>query len=127
VPANVVHGDVMHGETLVARDHHDALLHGLAVESARGGVDADLGARHLARIACATSAFNASTWSSGKVRLTATTTSTNSLSPTWPHPHAVDRHHAAHASRDPSDGGGGARRRGVGQRLDGAAAEPPAG
>ena len=34
---DVVHGDVVHGERLVARDHHDALLHGLVVERARGG------------------------------------------------------------------------------------------
>ena len=47
LPADVVHGDVVHGEPPVARDHHDALLHGLVVERARGGGDADLGARHL--------------------------------------------------------------------------------
>ena len=42
--ADVVHGDVMHGERLVARDHHDALDHELVVERARRGGDADLGA-----------------------------------------------------------------------------------
>ena len=42
--ADVVHGDVVHRERLVAGDHHDPLDHGLVVERARRGGDADLGA-----------------------------------------------------------------------------------
>ena len=45
-----------------------------------------------------------------------------------PHPHALDRHHAGHAGRRCARTlSRSAGRRGVGQRVDGAAAEPPAG
>ena len=43
----VVHRHVMHGERAVARDHHDAVEHGLVVERHRIGGDGRLGARHL--------------------------------------------------------------------------------
>ena len=46
LPADGVHGDVMHGERAVARDHHHALQHRLVVERARHDVDGGLGVRH---------------------------------------------------------------------------------
>ena len=43
----VVHRHMMHGERAIARDHHDAIEHGLVVERDRIGGDDRLGARHL--------------------------------------------------------------------------------
>ena len=96
--------------------------------SARGAASTPTSARGIsARIASATRSLIASTRSSGSVRLTATTTSTNSLSPTG-------RTRTRSTATTPRDAPatrrtrfGGARRRGIGQRVDGAAAEPPAG
>ena len=61
------------------------------------------------------------------MRLTATVDLDEQLVADRPHPHALDRDHAAHALGDARDRFGGARGRGVGQRVDGAPAEPPAG
>ena len=85
-----LHRDVMDGERAVARDHHDALEHGLVVERARLGVDGHLGRRDCRRAPRASiRSLIAATRSSGSVRLTATTRSTNSTSPDRPHAHAA--------------------------------------
>ena len=128
-PPDVVHGDVMHGERAVARDHHHALQHGLVVERARLGRRRRPRRRGIsARIACGDAVLD---------RRDAVERQ-----------RAADRHDrdrrtacrrpAARARRSTATTPGtraatrrmrfgGARRRGVGQRLDGAAAEPPAG
>ena len=61
------------------------------------------------------------------MRLTADDDLDEQLVADRPHPHALDRDHAGRAASDAPDGFGGACRRGIGQRVDGAAAEPPAG
>ena len=95
--------------------------------SARGAASTPTSARGMsARIASAICSFSASTRSSGRVRLTATTTSTNSLSPTGARARRRPRPRRGRGRHAPHDFGR-ARRRGVGQRVDGAAAEPPAG
>ena len=40
-----MHGHMVHGERAVARNHHDALQHGLVVQRAGLGHDVDLGLR----------------------------------------------------------------------------------
>ena len=79
------------------------------------------------RIAAATASLSALTRSSGSVRLTATARSMKVLSPTARARTCSTRDHAGHFRGRGGDLLGGACRRRVGQRVDGAAAEPPAG
>ena len=72
---------MMHGERAVARDHHDALEHGLVVERARLGGDGRFGVRNRVADGGAICSLIAATRSSGSVRLTATARSTKSMSP----------------------------------------------
>ena len=126
--ADRMHGDVMHGERAVARDHHHAVEHGLVVERAGSVITFTSACGSSAWIACATSPRAPTTRSSGSVRLTATTEIDEQ---------GAGRLAAPVRGRAPprpglrlamaADPGGDARRRGVGQRVDGAAPEPPAG
>ena len=101
----------------------------VSLSSARGAVATPTSARgRSARIASATCAFSASTRSSGRRAAHRHHDLDEQLVADRPHPHALDRDHAgARARRARRIAVGRAGRRGVGQRVDGAPAEPPAG
>ena len=126
-PADRVHRDVMHRERAIARDHHHALEHGL-VARARAGRSRRRPRPRASRRGsrCSSAVLIAATRSSGSVRLTATTRSTNSVGADRARPHALDRDHAADARARSLKCARRALRRGVGQGLDGAPPEPPA-
>ena len=94
--ADVVHGDVMHRERLVARDHHDALLHGLVVERARRRSSTLTSARGIsARIASATVVLERLDAVERQRAADRHDDLDEQLVADRPHAHAVDRDHAA--------------------------------
>ena len=125
--ADRMHGDMMHGEAAIARDHHHAVEDGLVVERARLGDHADLRLRQ----------FRADRLDDGLLQRRDAVDRHGAadrdveldelIGSDLPHAHAVDRDHAGHAPRDARDLVRDAGRRGVEQGVDGAAAEPPAG
>ena len=94
--ADVVHGDVMHRETLVARDHHDALLDRLGVERARRDRDDRLGAGQVGADGFRDIALQRLDPVERQRAAHRRHHLDEQLVAGRPHPHAVDRDHAAH-------------------------------
>ena len=125
--ADVVHGDVVHRQRLVAGDHHDPLDHGLVVERARRSGDADLGAGQGG----ANGLGGMTLQQLHPVERQAAAHRQHDLHEQlvahWAHTDALDGHDAADVLGGTGDGFRRTGRRSVGQRVDGAPAEPPAG
>ncbi len=122
-----MHRHVMHGERPVACDHHDAVHDRLVVERHGIGCDGRLRARHaladgggdrvLERAYAVERHGAANRDREVDERFVADRTRT----------HLLDAYHAGDFCRRRGDPLGGALRRRIRQRVDGAAAEPPTG
>ncbi len=95
---------------LVARDHHDALLHAFVVERARGGVDADLGPRHFLADRFRDLRLQGVDPVEWQRAADGDGDFDEQLVADRPHPHAVNGNHAGHAVGDAAHGSGRARR-----------------
>src|SRR6185312_12623729 len=123
----VVHHHVMHGEGAVARDHHHAVEYGFVVE--RDGMRGHdrLGAGHLAaqrradRVLDRVDAVERQRAADRHRKVDEGGLADGAR------PHLVDADDARHLGRGRRDERRGAGRGGVGQGIDGALAEPPAG
>ena len=94
-PADRMHGDVMHCERAVARDHHDAFEHGLVVERARLGDDVDFGLGIRARIARPTALLDRGDAIERQRTAHRDHRVDEQRRADRAHAHAFDRHHAA--------------------------------
>ena len=122
-----LNGDVMDGKAEIARDHHDALAHGLVVERARLRGDGDLGVRHVGAyfarqpILDCRDTIERQRSADGDAHLD------EQHRARGPCPHPFDRDNAWHLARDCRNAFADAFRCGIGEGADGAAAEPKGG
>ncbi len=117
----------MNGEAAVARDHHDALAHGFVVERARLGGDRHFGLRQFGADGARQPLLDGGDAVERQRAADADAEIDEQHRAGRPRAHALDGNDAGHLARDRGDALADAGRRGVGQRIDGAPAEPPAG
>ena len=116
----------MHRQRPVARDYHDAFQHGLVVERARFGHDIDLGFRELGGNGLRDLGFDRGNAIERKRAVHPELKIGEQRGADGAHAHTVDTHDTGCTLGNPRDQRARPLGRGVGQRVDGAAAEPPA-
>ena len=122
-----LHGDVMNGEPAIARDHHHPLAYRLVVERARLGGDGDLGMGQFGADGAGQPVLDGGDAVERQRAADADREVDEQHGAGRPRPHPFDADHAGHLPRDRGNALADAFRRGVGQGVDGAPAEPPAG